>query len=171
MFTAVEAPQATANQRREYGLLLPKMVDVQKPMAVLIQGLDCGCSNSAALAGLLEEQGFQAAYFSYPSDGPIEDSAAMLAKNMQALAEMFPKMPVDIIGHSMGGLIARRYVEGDDYAGGVRHLILVGTPNGGTRWAMLRFALEGSRALPALASRSELAAELDDHRRAWRGGR
>jgi len=143
MFTAVEAPQATADQRREYGLLLPKVVDAQKPLVVLIQGLDCGCGNSAALAELLGEQGFQAAYFSYPSDGPIEDSAAMLSKNMQALAETFPKMPVDIIGHSMGGLIARQYVEGDEYAGGVRHLILVGTPNSGTRWAMLRFALEG----------------------------
>ncbi len=141
-FTAAAAPDATANQRREYGLLMPKVVDPRRPMVVLIQGLDCGCGNSMALGQLLEGRGFQPAYFSYPSDGPIEDSAAMLTQNMKAVRETFPQMQVDIVGHSMGGLIARRYVEGDEYAGGVRHLILVATPNGGTRWATFRFALE-----------------------------
>jgi pimeloyl-ACP methyl ester carboxylesterase len=51
-------------------------------------------------------------------------------------------MKVDMVGHSIGGFIARRYVEGNDYAGGVGHLILVGTPNRGTRWASLRIGLE-----------------------------
>ena len=152
VFTEVAAPEATANQRRLYGLFMPQAVDPKRPMVVLIQGLDCGRSNSAALGSLLEDRGYQAAYFSYPSDGPIEDSAELLAKNMAAVREVFPTMPLDIVGHSLGGLIARRYVEGDEYAGGVKHLILVGTPNSGTRWATFRIALEAV-----------------EHYRLWRG--
>ena len=41
----------------------------------------------------------------------------------------------------MGGLVARSYVESPDYAGGVDHLIMVGTPNNGSSWAHLRIAL------------------------------
>lgn len=38
---------------------------------------------------------------------------------------------VDIIAHSMGGLIARRYIQSDQYRGDVENLILIGTPNDG----------------------------------------
>ena len=54
-----------------------------------------------------------------------------------ALRETFPGVRLDLIGHSMGGLIARAYVEGNGYAGDVDHLIMVGTPNNGSQWARL----------------------------------
>lgn len=39
---------------------------------------------------------------------------------------------VDIISHSMGGLVARAYIEGDDYGNDVDNLIMIGTPNLGS---------------------------------------
>ncbi|KKR44438.1 MAG: PGAP1 family protein [Candidatus Moranbacteria bacterium GW2011_GWC1_45_18] len=39
----------------------------------------------------------------------------------------FPK--VDIVAHSMGGLLARQYIESDDYQDDVRQLITVATPH------------------------------------------
>ncbi len=39
---------------------------------------------------------------------------------------------VDIIAHSMGGLVARAYVEGDNYGYDVDNLIMMGTPNLGS---------------------------------------
>jgi pimeloyl-ACP methyl ester carboxylesterase len=142
VFTAVAAPNATANQRRTYGLSLPVHVDPTAPMVVLVHGLDCNRSNWYAMADLLASNGYQVAYFCYPSDGPIADSAALFAKHMRAVRETYPDMPLDIVAHSMGGLVARAYVEGDDYAGNVKHLILLGTPNMGSRWAEYRIALE-----------------------------
>lgn len=141
-FTAVAAPDATAAQRRFYGMLLPQHVDPDRRMVVLVHGLDCNRTNWFPMADLLVGEGFQIAYFTYPSDGPLEDSAAMLAREMTQLRERFPNVSTDIIAHSMGGLVARRYVEGDAYAGGVEHLILLGTPNLGSRWATYRLALE-----------------------------
>lgn len=38
---------------------------------------------------------------------------------------------VDIICHSMGGLVSRTYVQGNNYQGDVDNLIIVGTPNAG----------------------------------------
>ncbi len=38
---------------------------------------------------------------------------------------------VDIIAHSMGGLLARSYIQSKDYAGDVRRIAIVGTPNKG----------------------------------------
>jgi hypothetical protein len=42
----------------------------------------------------------------------------------------------------MGGLVARAYIEGDDYAGGVDHFVMLATPNRGSEWAACRFGLE-----------------------------
>ena len=142
VFTADIAPDATAAQRHNYGLWMPRQVDPNRTMVVLIHGLDCNRSNWFPMAELLAGEGYQVAYFTYPSDGPLEDSAALLAQNMLALRETFPDVNVDILAHSMGGLVARRYVESDDYAGGVKHLVLLGTPNLGSRWATYRWALE-----------------------------
>jgi len=143
VFTATAAPKATADQKRFYGLLLPRHVDETRPMVVLVHGLDCNRSNWYPMAELLTGEGFQVAYFTYPSDGPLEESSAMLAFEMKNVRERFPDVPVHMIAHSMGGLVARDYVEGDQYTGGVGHLILVGTPNLGTRWASYRVLLEG----------------------------
>ncbi len=38
---------------------------------------------------------------------------------------------VDIIGHSLGGIVARTYIQGSMYNGDVRNLIMMGTPNSG----------------------------------------
>jgi pimeloyl-ACP methyl ester carboxylesterase len=154
VFTAVCAPEATERQKRNYGLLMPQKVYPARPMIVLIHGLDCDRACWTPMAALLQQQGYQVAYFSYPSDGALDRSSAMLTRQMTALREEFPAMPLDIIAHSMGALVARDYVEGNAYAGGVRHLILLGPPNLGSKWAPLRFALE-----------------LQEHWRLWRHNR
>lgn len=38
---------------------------------------------------------------------------------------------VDLMGHSLGGLVARTYIQGKDYNYDVRNLIMMGTPNSG----------------------------------------
>ncbi|MFA5523980.1 MAG: hypothetical protein WDA24_06460 [Tissierellales bacterium] len=38
---------------------------------------------------------------------------------------------VDVIGHSLGGLVARTYIQGALYNGDIRNLIMIGTPNSG----------------------------------------
>ncbi|MFZ2484391.1 MAG: hypothetical protein WAX80_02645 [Minisyncoccia bacterium] len=49
----------------------------------------------------------------------------------QAIANS-PTGKVDIIAHSMGGLVVRRYIQSDDYRDDVDQLIMLGTPNYGS---------------------------------------
>lgn len=141
-YTAAAAPEATAAQAARYGLRLPEPFDPSRPLVVTVHGLDCERVNWGGMAQCLTAEGYQIAPFTYPSDGPIAESAALLATNMTALRRAFPAAEVNVLAYSMGGLVTRAYVEGPDYAGGVRRLIMVGTPNTGSGWSRVRMLLE-----------------------------
>ncbi|MBM7614417.1 lipase family alpha/beta hydrolase [Alkaliphilus hydrothermalis] len=51
---------------------------------------------------------------------------------MQTVKTKYPNQSVDIIGHSMGGVVARQYVQGKYYHWDVEKLIMLGTPNKGS---------------------------------------
>jgi pimeloyl-ACP methyl ester carboxylesterase len=134
--------RAKADQEKTWGLFLPADVDARRPIVVCIHGLDSTAGVFGKLEPLLEKQGYQVAYFSYPSDGPIAGSADRLADELDALRETFPGMRVHVIGHSMGALVARAYIEGDRYAVPVGHFIAIAPPNHGSPWTRERFLLE-----------------------------
>ena len=142
VFTATAAPEATAAQARQYGLLLPAKMDAGKPLVVLVHGLDMAGSDWNAMAHLLEETGYQVAYFGYPDDQPIADDTALFARHMAGLRDTFPSLKVNVITFSMGSLVVRSYVEGAEYKGGIDRLILLAPPNHGSPWAMFRFVGE-----------------------------
>jgi pimeloyl-ACP methyl ester carboxylesterase len=91
---------------------------------------------------LLRGEGRQAAIYTYPSDQPIADSARDFGAKLADLRLRTPGLQYDLLCHSMGGLVARDYVESESYRGGVERLILLGTPNRGSSWAGYRLALE-----------------------------
>jgi pimeloyl-ACP methyl ester carboxylesterase len=142
VFTATAAPDATAAQARNWGLLLPAKVDTNRPLVILVHGLDGDHFGWQPIADLLTASGYQVAYFDYPNDGPIADDAALLATHMTALHETFPQLRLNIITFSMGALVARDYIEGPGYLGGVDHLIMLAPPNHGSSWARLHILSE-----------------------------
>jgi triacylglycerol lipase len=58
-----------------------------------------------------------------------------VAERVEELARDHRWERIDLVGHSEGGLIGRYYVQKLDGARRVRHLITLGTPHRGTRWA------------------------------------
>jgi pimeloyl-ACP methyl ester carboxylesterase len=141
VYFAEKAPHATALQARNWGLSLPAHVETSRPLVLLIHGLGSDRTDCKPMADLLERAGAQVACFGYPADEPIAESAALLARQLRPIRSQYPRMPIDIVAHSMGGLVAREFVEGPTYTGGVRHLVLVGTPNGGSGWGHLSMLL------------------------------
>ena len=133
-FTQIAAPEATARQARRFGLHLPRIVNSKIPMVVLIHGLDGDRASCGDLAELLRGDGFQTATFVYPTERPLTENAELLGRYMSALRDQFPSLRIDLVTESMGGLIARRYVEGPGYVGGVDHFILIAPPNEGSAW-------------------------------------
>lgn len=141
-WAARAAPDAAAAQAARWGLRFPRPLDPSRRLVVLVHGLDCGIGNMMPLGDLLQSDGYQVAYFDYPDDQHIAGSTALFARHMTALRAAYPMLPVDVVAHSMGGLVARAYIEGDGYAGGVDHFIMLATPNRGSDWAACRFGLE-----------------------------
>jgi pimeloyl-ACP methyl ester carboxylesterase len=94
---------------------------------------------------------------------PIEDVARAVAARVEHLVRDHRLKHIDVVGHSEGGLIGRYYIQKLGGASRVRHLVTLGTPHRGTRWAYSGYALR--RILPSLsqmAPGSRLLGELSD---------
>jgi len=85
----------------------------------------------------LEEEYQLVLAFDYENlNAPIEDTAKELKKQLAAIGlQAGHGKTLHMVAHSMGGLVSRSYIE---QLGGnevVSHLIMFGTPNGGSPWA------------------------------------
>lgn len=131
----------------------------QRIGVVLLHGLDEPGAIWDDLVPRLEAAGYRTWEFRYPNDQGIDRSAAYLAGTW---AELPAGSPLVLIGHSMGGLVAREFVsywrhpvaevpkvQGAPVAG----VILVGTPNQGSEWARLRVWLELRDQFPTVPGR------------------
>ena len=65
--------------------------------------------------------------------GDIERSAARLGDVIDGIRRTCGASHVDVVAHSMGGLVARAYVRARGAASGIGRLITLGTPHQGTR--------------------------------------
>jgi pimeloyl-ACP methyl ester carboxylesterase len=126
----------------------PESVAVVRPRVLLIHGLDEPGIIWDDLAPAAAAAGFEVWELRYPNDQGIDRSADLLAEQWGALPD---DRPVILIGHSMGGLVARDFItrwrhpvgESPPLEGAlVAGLIMVGTPNQGSPWARLRIWLE-----------------------------
>jgi len=72
---------------------------------------------------------------------PLDELAAIVADKVESLAQRHSVQSLHIIGHSKGGLLARRYVQHYDGAARVRSVITLGTPHHGTPTAALAVGL------------------------------
>ncbi|RJQ15974.1 MAG: hypothetical protein C4560_10400 [Nitrospiraceae bacterium] len=67
--------------------------------------------------------------------GPIGIAVKELAEIMSIAKKSFPQNPIVLIGHSRGGLISRKFMEGD--IRGIKTLITISTPHSGSSLARL----------------------------------
>lgn len=114
-----------------------------RPLVILVHGY---AGDHKSLAGLREElagRGFPCGSFAYPNDGPLADSAELLATELTQFREEHGERPIVFVAHSMGGLVVRDVIENDDYGPfPVRRLIMICPPNHGSPWARLPGGLE-----------------------------
>jgi pimeloyl-ACP methyl ester carboxylesterase len=141
-YASEKVEKAKADQRKIYGLKLPEGYDPAKPLVVLIHGVDSGPGMWWSMAEQLKGAGYQAGYFNYASDAPVQGAVDSLCAEMEAFGAKFPKASVDFVAHSMGGLVARGYLEGPRYIHPVEKFIAIAPPNHGSCWAMCRSMLE-----------------------------
>ncbi|MER6711835.1 MULTISPECIES: alpha/beta fold hydrolase [unclassified Streptomyces] len=110
-----------------------------KPPVVLLHGFIDNRSVFVLLRRSLAQHGRQQIEsLNYsPLTCDIRAAAALLGRHIEEVCERTGARQVDVVGHSLGGLIARYYVQrlGGDTR--VRTLVTLGTPHSGTRVAPL----------------------------------
>lgn len=86
----------------------PGELDPDSPIVVLVHGCNDSAGRFTALAEVFEAHGQQAICFTYESRDTIELGARRLAAALAQLESRAPAQPISVIGHSQGGLVARR---------------------------------------------------------------
>jgi hypothetical protein len=126
---------------RQRGLVVSAMDAAGTPI-VLVHGIGDNRSAFAVLSGALRRRGFgvvHAVNYSVLTalTGDVRRSAALLGEHIERICEQTGSDRVHVVGHSLGGLIARYYVQRLHGDARVRTLVTLGTPHGGTLAAYL----------------------------------
>ncbi|GGT26813.1 lipase family alpha/beta hydrolase [Streptomyces chromofuscus] len=131
-----------------------------KPPVVLLHGFIDNRSVFLFLRRSLAQHGRdQVVSLNYsPLTCDIRTAAKLLDRHIEEICERTDSDRVDIVGHSLGGLIARYYVQRLAGDSRVRTLVTLGTPHSGTRVAPLANAHPIVRQMrPGSAVMEELA--------------
>jgi pimeloyl-ACP methyl ester carboxylesterase len=130
---------------------LPPAEALPSHLVLLIHGLDEPGSIWTEVTPALRNSGFNVARFDYPDDQHIARSAALLGTALEDLHSRGVQN-VDLVCHSMGGLLARDVLTSTEcYAGdcagsarlpAVGRVFLIGTPNKGSPLAGLQVVAE-----------------------------
>lgn len=137
-------PSGIAQERRTAPVLppsddAPRLPTEEKPPVVLLHGFIDNRSVFVLLRRALAQHGsrhIESLNYS-PLTCDIRAAAELLARHIEDICERTGQQRVDVVGHSLGGLIARYYVQRLDGDHRVRTLVTLGTPHGGTRVAPL----------------------------------
>lgn len=135
-----------------------KVATEQQPI-ILLHGLFQSPSCWLWLKFQLRRHGFTALHtIALPPWKDVEVLTERLAKRVDELRHATGLQKVHLIGHSMGGIIARNYLQIRGGAQKVDHCLLVATPNSGSKLAPFALSPLGGLLMPGSSFLQRLAA-------------
>ena len=118
----------------------PYFCEPSSEPVMLLHGFGGSRSNLLALAAYIRLAGFDnVSYFEYPRWQTLGDSAAQLGRVAE---EKSGGKGVHLIGHSLGGTVARRYAANAP-KGAVRSLVTLGSPYSYAQWSPAELGIFG----------------------------
>jgi len=123
----------------------PEPLTDRHPPVLLIHGFLGTRGSMYVLEQRLLQDGFNVISFNLGmlNVRDIRSSALLIHRKVQSVLEQTAQPRIDIVGHSMGGLIGLYYIKRLGGRQHVRRLIQLGTPNHGTWMALLGVATLG----------------------------
>jgi pimeloyl-ACP methyl ester carboxylesterase len=106
---------------------------------VLIHGMGGSAGNWELVRNLLKLRGRKNIFrFDYRGHGEMQSAVPEFESYLRSIIDRCPDdMEIDILAHSMGGLIARAALRNSDIRDSVNHMVTVGTPHQGSHLARL----------------------------------
>ncbi len=112
----------------------------QQPPIILLHGYMMNRTNWLWFGRALARHGLGPLYgFTYNSLAPVDASARRLDGFVAEVLRRERAQRVDIVAHSLGGLVSRYYIEKQGGAARVRRLVTIATPHHGTLLARAGF--------------------------------
>ncbi|MEU4887683.1 MULTISPECIES: esterase/lipase family protein [Streptomyces] len=126
--------EAAGPEPRTPSPLRPPASGPDRPPVLLLHGFIDNRSVFVLLRRSLRRHGHhQVEALNYsPLTCDIRSAAAALAERVEEICERTGRARIDVVGHSLGGLIARYYVQRLGGHARVRTLVTLGTPHSGT---------------------------------------
>ena len=90
------------------GTVSKLQIDPSQPINILVHGCNGSTGKFHALAEVLAFHGQQSACFEYDDRDSLIVISGQLARAVDSLAQSFNTPKITVIGHSMGGLVARK---------------------------------------------------------------
>jgi pimeloyl-ACP methyl ester carboxylesterase len=115
------------------------VLDPTRPLTLLVHGCNFSLGGFRTLASVFQAHGQQTICFNYNDRDRLEDASAQLIRALQALETQMEPTDITIVGHSQGGLVARRALVAErqdrlQSQSGFRYqLVTISSPFGGIR--------------------------------------
>ncbi|MBU8912919.1 MAG: T9SS type A sorting domain-containing protein [Spirochaetales bacterium] len=119
--------------------------DAAKEPVLFVHGINTQFDDTwQEVPGLVAPNIYDCWRFCYPHDQAIDRSSHLLGLAVERVLtggipnhSGYDSDSISIVAHSMGGLVSRSYIQGDDYLqrGAVKKLLMFGTPNHGSHSA------------------------------------
>jgi pimeloyl-ACP methyl ester carboxylesterase len=156
-----------AKRRTSYGMHARDSYrpnDPTRPTICLIHGINSSSGSFVHMVGPLEQAGFGLVVYDFPFNRDLDESIKIFRRDWAAFRrERGEKQTWAVVTHSMGGLLARAYVEADGFAGDVSDLCLIAPPNRGSAVAQTQVLLQLIQGLKSVNGRQAGAlAQLSD---------
>ena len=127
---------------------------------ILIHGYAMNRACFLTLASRLAKEGAGPIYgFEYWSFAKVSSSARHLDRYIEEICERYGTEQVDLVGHSMGGVVARYYLTlgAGRGRGRVANLMTLGTPHGGSIFSVFGVGQPNKQLRPSAAFLQRLA--------------
>jgi pimeloyl-ACP methyl ester carboxylesterase len=167
--TLADRASKEVQRRARYGLHARpsyRANDSTRPTLCLIHGLNSTSGVFLHMVEPLEEAGFGIVVYDFPYNRDLDETSAAFGRDwLEFRRQAGETRPWSIIAHSMGGLLARSYVEGEAAdVKDVASLILIAPPNQGSSLAKAQTLLQTVQSLQALngSKRTDPLALLGD---------
>ncbi len=125
---------ATLAIRQGFGIYFLERYDPSRIPVLFIHGAAGSPQDWRTAMERLDRKRYQPWFYFYPSGGRLEAAAGALNQGVELLHERYGFQRLDVVAHSMGGLVARRFVVKnvlEDKNGYIRTFITFSTPWGG----------------------------------------
>ncbi len=167
----VERIEREEKRRERYGMhALPSYRPnvPERPTVCLIHGLNSTSSVFWHMVGPIESAGYGVVVYDFPYNRDLDESAEAFRRDWAEFRKRWgDTRPWAIVSHSMGGLLARGYIEDDRvYRGDVASMISIAPVNGGSNLSQIQTILQALQGLKSIngggAKGGEALARLGD---------